>query len=408
MVRLPAPRRDARPRHLRQGRQLGLRAPGRRRHQRGDQRDVQRPRLPRRAHLLGPPAGLRRRGRHRSRPWRTRASSRTPGASATRSCDPGSGRARRAHTASSATCGDSASSSPSTSSATAPRSEPLAPYGASSPAMNELVAACRGRGAPHLHQLQPPPRGAAVHDHRRRGAARASPASTARSARSTRTTPARDGRRERDAIRVATLLRELGHDFVARELDDADLDALADEVERLLAARARRAPVRERRRPRERRRARSRMAVPAEGRSRSTSSSRDSIVSGRANPMGLGALLWREGDVAVMEVTLGRAFEGAPGAPHGGVVAALVDETMGLVMGMQGRARLHRDRSTSPSSRPRRSSGRSPRAPGSPRARGASSPSRAQRLGRRTRRRRGRGPLHRGRPAAFLEHLLED
>jgi acyl-coenzyme A thioesterase PaaI-like protein len=52
--------------------------------------------------------------------------------------------------------------------------------------------------------------------------------------------------------------------------------------------------------------------------------------------MGLGAYLWREGDVAVMEVTLGNAFEGAPGRSHGGVVASLIDETMGLVMGLQG------------------------------------------------------------------------
>jgi acyl-coenzyme A thioesterase PaaI-like protein len=35
-----------------------------------------------------------------------------------------------------------------------------------------------------------------------------------------------------------------------------------------------------------------------------------------------------------MEVTLGSAFEGAPGRAHGGIVAALVDETMGLVLAM--------------------------------------------------------------------------
>jgi acyl-coenzyme A thioesterase PaaI-like protein len=58
----------------------------------------------------------------------------------------------------------------------------------------------------------------------------------------------------------------------------------------------------------------------------------DSIVSGGANPMGLGAYLWREGDVSVMEVTLGKAFEGVPGRAHGGIVASLLDETMGLVL----------------------------------------------------------------------------
>ena len=52
---------------------------------------------------------------------------------------------------------------------------------------------------------------------------------------------------------------------------------------------------------------------------------------GRANPMGIAARLWREGDEAVCQVTLGEAFEGAPGRAHGGVVAALIDETMGLV-----------------------------------------------------------------------------
>jgi acyl-coenzyme A thioesterase PaaI-like protein len=58
----------------------------------------------------------------------------------------------------------------------------------------------------------------------------------------------------------------------------------------------------------------------------------DCVVSGRANPMGIAAQLWREEDEAVCRVTLGEAFEGAPGRAHGGVVAALIDETMGLVM----------------------------------------------------------------------------
>ena len=57
----------------------------------------------------------------------------------------------------------------------------------------------------------------------------------------------------------------------------------------------------------------------------------DCVVSGMANPMGIGARLWREGEEAVCQVTLGPAFEGAPGRAHGGVVAALIDETMGLV-----------------------------------------------------------------------------
>ena len=62
----------------------------------------------------------------------------------------------------------------------------------------------------------------------------------------------------------------------------------------------------------------------------------DSIVSGKANPMGIGASLWKDGDEAVMEVVLGPAFEGAPGRAHGGVMAALIDELMGQVLGILG------------------------------------------------------------------------
>jgi len=56
----------------------------------------------------------------------------------------------------------------------------------------------------------------------------------------------------------------------------------------------------------------------------------DSFVSGKTNPMGMAADVHLEGDEAVGRVTLGPAFEGAPGRAHGGLVAALLDETMGL------------------------------------------------------------------------------
>jgi acyl-coenzyme A thioesterase PaaI-like protein len=61
----------------------------------------------------------------------------------------------------------------------------------------------------------------------------------------------------------------------------------------------------------------------------------DSVVSGSTNPMGLNASLWRDGDVAVLETVLGKAFEGAPDRAHGGVLAALIDESMGLVLAME-------------------------------------------------------------------------
>lgn len=55
----------------------------------------------------------------------------------------------------------------------------------------------------------------------------------------------------------------------------------------------------------------------------------DSPVSGSANPLGMGLRIRRVGDEAVGTVVLGPAWEGAPGRGHGGVVAALVDETIG-------------------------------------------------------------------------------
>ena len=46
----------------------------------------------------------------------------------------------------------------------------------------------------------------------------------------------------------------------------------------------------------------------------------------------MAADITREGDVAVLRITLGPAFEGAPGRAHGGAVAALMDEVMGFVL----------------------------------------------------------------------------
>lgn len=138
---------------------------------------------------------------------------------------------------------------------------------------------------------------------------------------------------EERRLHAAALLRELGHDFVARTLSDDQLDELTSQLAMILA-----------------------IVKKGEHRVRTFSSDRtsdfaslipegrqgdkhqlflDSIVSGAANPMGLNAAVWREGDVAVMEVTLGRAFEGAPGRAHGGVIAALLDETMGVVHVLQ-------------------------------------------------------------------------
>ena len=133
-------------------------------------------------------------------------------------------------------------------------------------------------------------------------------------------------------MRAATLMRAHGHEFVARDLDDAQLDEIIEhleEIERVLA------------RSELRRRVVTgdsienfKMPVPKENSLEPHQFFSDSVVSGGSNPMGLGAYLWREGDVSFMRATLGKAFEGAPGRAHGGIVAALIDETMGLVLAL--------------------------------------------------------------------------
>ncbi len=138
---------------------------------------------------------------------------------------------------------------------------------------------------------------------------------------------------ERRAI-VAAQLRELGHAFVAHDLSDATLDALESAVQILMPL-VREEPIREWV-PRVQLAEHLELPIPDEEAAGASLAFAHSLVSGGANPMGLGATLWREGDIAAMRVTLGRAFEGAPGRSHGGVIASLVDETMGLAASMNG------------------------------------------------------------------------
>lgn len=132
---------------------------------------------------------------------------------------------------------------------------------------------------------------------------------------------------------AAALMRELGHDFVTRQLDDDQLDGLSLQLRDVIEL-VRSAPSRSAGAKREGVSNFQRAAAATAGPDERHQLLSDSIVSGSANPMGLGAELWRDGDAAYMRVTLGKAFEGAPGRAHGGVLAALLDETMGLVNAM--------------------------------------------------------------------------
>jgi acyl-coenzyme A thioesterase PaaI-like protein len=56
----------------------------------------------------------------------------------------------------------------------------------------------------------------------------------------------------------------------------------------------------------------------------------DCVISGQANPMGVAATFFQEGEEAICRVEIGEAFEGAPDRVHGGIVSAIFDHTMGL------------------------------------------------------------------------------
>jgi acyl-coenzyme A thioesterase PaaI-like protein len=60
----------------------------------------------------------------------------------------------------------------------------------------------------------------------------------------------------------------------------------------------------------------------------------DRAVGGQSNPTGVELSVRFEGDEVVADVVLRRAFEGAPGRAHGGIVAAAFDDVTGFVIGM--------------------------------------------------------------------------
>jgi len=132
-------------------------------------------------------------------------------------------------------------------------------------------------------------------------------------------------------IAAAATLRRLGHAFVGHHVPDDVLDRLRVQVEEALpeveGGSVRRRPVADMKR-------RLYEAPPADG--QTMDHFPDCVVSGSANPMGIAIEVRREGEDAVARVALGAAFEGAPGRAHGGIVAAVFDDTMGFVLAMLG------------------------------------------------------------------------
>jgi len=133
---------------------------------------------------------------------------------------------------------------------------------------------------------------------------------------------------------LASAVQRLGHALVAHQVDPelaTELAAVADRYASIVARGAKRDRANEMlSSPRVTEALNGKRAIIEDG--SEIDLFRDSFVSGRTNPLGIGVRVVRLGDTAVASTTLGPAFEGAPGRAHGGAVGAILDETMGYLL----------------------------------------------------------------------------
>jgi acyl-coenzyme A thioesterase PaaI-like protein len=134
---------------------------------------------------------------------------------------------------------------------------------------------------------------------------------------------------------AAAALRDLNHAFVAHHATDDELRALA------ASARAATATLRAGERRDRLALMRAAIAAAPEDGDEVTfpaatpgSGFSDRAVAGTTNPTSADIDVHFEGDEAVADVVLRRAFEGAPGRAHGGIVAAAFDDVTGYVIGL--------------------------------------------------------------------------
>lgn len=127
--------------------------------------------------------------------------------------------------------------------------------------------------------------------------------------------------------RAAAALRRLGHALHAHDPDPSLLERVADAADRVAAQVATSAV-----RTRDLDALKQQMWREPIGEGHRIDHFDDCFVSGEWNPLGIGVHVEREGDEAVARVTLGPAFEGAPGRAHGGIVAAIFDDVLGCLL----------------------------------------------------------------------------
>ncbi len=118
-------------------------------------------------------------------------------------------------------------------------------------------------------------------------------------------------------------MRALNHAFAAQDPTD---DVLASIVERVneLSVLVSDAPARDRL---------ALMRSRPEGSLLGGSGFEDRAVGGWSNPTGVELEVRFENGEVIADVVLRRAFEGAPGRAHGGIVAAAFDDVTGFVIG---------------------------------------------------------------------------
>ncbi len=127
--------------------------------------------------------------------------------------------------------------------------------------------------------------------------------------------------------RAAAALRRFGHALHGRDADAALLDEVASAAD-AVTARLEDVPLRQR----DLQALRGQMWADPVPDGAVVEHFQDCFVSGIWNPMGIGIQVRRDGDEAVATVTLGAAYEGAPGRSHGGIVAAIFDDVLGYLL----------------------------------------------------------------------------
>jgi acyl-coenzyme A thioesterase PaaI-like protein len=129
---------------------------------------------------------------------------------------------------------------------------------------------------------------------------------------------------EEARMAAAATLRTLNHSFAAHDPEDDALGVIAETATEL-TRRIESAPRRDR------------LALMRNRPDASVLGGRgfeDRAVAGLSNPTSIDLEVHYDGDEVVAQVVLRRAFEGAPGRAHGGILAAAFDDVTGFVIGL--------------------------------------------------------------------------